>query len=265
MDTAQPSALSGADIREAARSGRLTAHTARLAPDRVQGNLAIVPKDSAHDFLRYCHANPKPCPVLAVGEPGDPALPTLGADIDIRTDVPRYRVFRDGEPAEEPTDIRDLWRDDFVAFVIGCSFSFEWPLAAAGVPLRHWQLGRNVPMYVTDRDTVPAGRFGGKLVVSMRPLTPADAIRAVQITTRFAPVHGAPVHLGFPEAIGVTDLYRPDFGDATEIHDGEMPVFWACGVTPQVALRQARLPLAITHSPGCMLVTDLANESLALL
>lgn len=251
--------------RAAIRAGLHTGPTAGLAPGHVQGNLVILPQDWANEFLRFCQANPKPCPLLAVSEVGDPMLPTLGADIDIRTDVPRYRVYRDGELAAEPTDIAALWRDDFVTFVIGCSFSFEEALLAAGVPVRHIQMNRNVPMYRTSLPCVPAGRFRGDLVVSMRPLAPADAIRAVQITSRFPSVHGAPVHLGAPERIGIADIDRPDYGDAVEIGDGELPVFWACGVTPQVAIRNARPPIAITHSPGTMLITDLLNTRLAAL
>lgn len=254
-----------ASDRAAIRAGIHTGPTAGLAPGHVQGNLVILPQDWANEFLRFCQANPKPCPLLAVSEVGDPMLPSLGADIDIRTDVPRYRVYREGELAAEPTDIAALWRDDFVTFVIGCSFSFEEALLAAGVPVRHIQMNCNVPMYRTSLPCVPAGRFRGDLVVSMRPLAPADAIRAVQITSRFPSVHGAPVHLGAPERIGIADIDRPDYGDAVEIGEGELPVFWACGVTPQVAIRNARPPVAITHSPGTMLITDLLNTRLAAL
>lgn len=254
-----------AQVRQAARQGRLTGHTGGLAQRHVQGNLVVLPREAAADFLRYCQANPKPCPVLAVGEPGDPALPTLGEGIDIRSDVPRYRVWRDGVLVDEPSDIRGLWRDDLVSFVLGCSFSFEQALLDEGVPLRHVQQGRNVAMFRTHRATVKAGPFQGPLVVTMRPLRAADAIRAVQITSRFPGVHGAPVHLGDPSLLGITDLSRPDYGDAVEVRADEIPVFWACGVTPQAAIEQARLPLAITHAPGCMLVTDLLNHRLAVL
>ncbi len=250
-------------IRAAIRCGEHQTHTGGLADRHVQGNLVILPAAQAGDFLRYCQRNPKPCPLLAVGDPGVPALPTLGADIDIRSDVPRYRVWRDGELAGEPTDIRALWRDDFVAFVLGCSFSFEQALQDEGVPLRHVEQGRNVAMFRTSIATEPAGPFAGPLVVTMRPLRAADAIRAVQITSRYPAVHGAPVHLGDPALIGIHDLARPDYGDAVEVRADEIPVFWACGVTPQAALEQARLPLAITHAPGCMLITDLLNHQLA--
>ena len=253
----------GLAVRLAARSGALDAPTSGLAYGYVQGNLAILPHDHAEDFLRFCQANPKPCPLLGVSERGDPTIPALAADLDIRTDIPRYRVWRDGEPIDEPRDITSVWRDDLVSFVLGCSFSFEEALLAAGVPVRHIENGTNVPMYRTSVQTARAGRFHGPLVVSMRPMKPADAIRAVQITTRLPSVHGAPVHLGFPEAIGIDDLAKPDYGDAVPVGRDELPVFWACGVTPQAAIAAARVPFAITHAPGYMLVTDLKNAQLA--
>jgi uncharacterized protein YcsI (UPF0317 family) len=255
--------MTGLDARLAARSGALDLPTSGVAPSYVQGNLAILPHDHAEDFLRFCQANPKPCPLLGVSEKGDPAIPALGADLDIRTDIPRYRVWRDGALVNEPSDITSVWRDDLVSFVLGCSFSFEEALVAADVPVRHMALGTNVPMYRTNIETTRAGRFHGPLVVSMRPMKPADAIRAVQITTRLPAVHGAPVHLGFPDAIGIQDIAKPDYGDAVPIERGELPVFWACGVTPQAAIAAAKVPFAITHAPGFMLVTDLKNAQLA--
>lgn len=255
----------GVAVRRAARTGALTGPTSGLARGYVQGNLAILPKDVAADFLRFCHFNPKPCPVIGMSEPGDPRIPALADDLDIRTDLPRYRVWRDGELIDEPTDIKRVWRDDLVAFVIGCSFSFEEALMADGIPLQHIERGRNVAMWRTNIDCAPAGRFKGPLVVSMRPLKPADAIRAIQITSRFPAVHGAPVHIGVPEAIGIRDLNTPDYGDAAEIGAGELPVFWACGVTPQAVIASAKVPFAITHAPGAMLVTDLNNARLAAL
>jgi len=254
-----------AEVRRAARDGRLTGPTAGLAPGRVQGNLVVLPADLAADFLRFCHLNPKPCPVIGVGEPGDPRLPALGADLDLRTDLPRYRVWREGELVEETADVSGAWRDDLVGFVIGCSFSFEEALLQDGIPLRHHERACNVPMYRTSVATTPAGPFAGPMVVSMRPLTPADAIRAIQITSRFPTVHGAPVHLGRPDLIGIADLGRPDYGDPVPVGDDELPVFWACGVTPQAVIAAARVPFAITHAPGCMLVTDVRNSRLAIL
>lgn len=247
------------------RAGEHEGQTAGLAPGHVQGNLAILPADLAGEFLRFCQLNPKPCPVLAVGGPGEFALPTLGADIDIRTDVPRYRVWRDGALVDEPTDIRGLWRADLVAFVIGCSFSFEEALIEDGIEIRHVSLGCNVPMYRTSIATTPAGPFAGPMVVSMRPLRPSDAIRAVQITSRYPAVHGAPVHIGLPQQIGIADLGRPDYGDPVPVGADELPVFWACGVTPQAVIAAAKVPFCITHAPGCMLITDLRNSRLAAL
>lgn len=263
MTTDLPIASSNAlSVRLAARSGALALHTSGLASEHVQGNVVILPEVLAADFMRYCQRNPKPCPLLAVSEPGDPYLPALGADLDIRSDVPRYRIWRNGELVQEPSDIRALWRADLVSFVIGCSFSFEHALLAAGIKLRHIEQGCNVAMYRSSIETAPAGPFHGPMVVSMRPMLPADAIRAVHITSRLPQVHGAPVHLGDPQAIGIVDLNCPDYGDAVDLRRGEIPVFWACGVTPQAAIAQARPAFCITHAPGAMLVTDLLNRDL---
>jgi uncharacterized protein YcsI (UPF0317 family) len=254
---------SAATARRAIPAGEFTGQTSGLAEGHVQGNVVILPKSLAHDFLHFCQRNPKPCPLLAVSEAGSAALPSLGADLDIRTDVPRYRVWRDGELVAEPTDIRELWRGDLVTFVIGCSFSFEQALMEAGLPVRHIEQGRNVPMYRTNIATAEAGPFGGPLVVTMRPMPAAAAIRAIQVTSRFPDVHGAPVHLGDPALIGIRDLAKPDYGDAVDVYPDEIPVFWACGVTPQAAIEQARPEFCITHAPGAMLVTDLLNQQLA--
>lgn len=253
-----------AHVRSLIRQGQWTSHTSGLAQAHVQGNVVILPQAQADDFLRYCQRNPKPCPLLAVSEPGQPLLPDLGQDINICTDVSRYRVWRDGELIDEPTDVSHLWRNDLVTFVIGCSFSFEQALMQAGLPLRHVQQGKNVAMYRTHLPTVPAGPFGGPMVVSMRPMKAAAVIRAVQITSRFPDVHGAPVHIGSPSLIGIADLQSPDYGDAVEVLPDELPVFWACGVTPQAAIRHARPPFCITHAPGAMLITDLLNDQLAI-
>jgi uncharacterized protein YcsI (UPF0317 family) len=250
------------EARSVIRAGDYSGHTAGIAPQFVQGNLCILPEHLALDFAAFCQRNPKPCPVIGMGSPGDPSLPGLG-DIDIRTDIPRYRVFKDGRLVDEPTDIRAWWSDDLVTFVLGCSFSFEGALVEAGIRLQHIERDSTVPMYRTSIDCVPAGPFRSKMVVSMRPLSPADAIRAVQITSRFPAVHGAPVHLGLPEAIGIRDLACPDFGDPAEMEAGQVPVFWACGVTPQVAVEAARPSLCITHKPGAMLITDKRNSELA--
>ena len=251
--------------RQAIRGGAYTGYTAGIAPGFVQANLCILPAKWAEDFLLYCQRNPRPCPLIARSDVGDPRLPTLSDDLDIRTDVPRYHIFRDGTFVEEVTDIHSYWRDDLVTFALGCSFSFEEALQEAGVRLKFLERNNVAAVYVTNVDTVPAGPFKGPLVVTMRAFAPADAIRAVQITSRFPNVHGAPVHLGNPGSIGV-DLSRRylDVGDP-EVADDELPVFWACGLTPQLAVKNARPPLCITHAPSSMLITDLRNASLAVL
>lgn len=251
------------EVRRAIRAGRHRSHTAGLSPGYVQGNVCILPREYAGDFRAFCERNPKPCPLVAVSRPGDPRLPELGDDLDIRTDVPRYRIYRNGTLEEETANLNGVWRDDLVSFVLGCSFSFEEALMKAGLRLRYLEQGRNVPMYRTSVDTVPAGRFRGKLVVSMRPFRPAEAIRAIEITSRYPRVHGAPVHLGDPRLIGIEDLRTPWAGDPTEVRDDELPLFWACGITPQSVLLDARPSFCITHSPGHMLVTDLENAALA--
>ena len=251
------------EVRRAIRERRHTGHTAGLARGYVQGNVCILPREYAEDFRAFCERNPKPCPLLAMSEPGNPRLPGLGEDLDIRTDVPRYRVFRAGRLEGEVASLAQLWRDDLVTFILGCSFSFEEALMAAGLRLRYVEQGRNVPMYRTSVDTAPAGRFRGKLVVSMRPFKPADAIRAIEITARYPRVHGSPIHLGDPRMIGIEDLDKPWAGDPTEVREDELPLFWACGITPQSVVLDARPSLCITHAPGHMLVTDLTNASLA--
>ena len=249
------------DIRRAIRAGAIAGHTSGLADGFVQGNVAVVPAAHAPAFEQYCRSNAQACPLLAVSRPGDPALPDLGDGIDIRSDVPRYRVFEAGRLVGEPTSVAGLWRDDLVTFVIGCSFTFERALIDAGLPLRHVAQGRNVAMYRTSVPTVAAGPFHGPLVVSMRPVAAAEVERAAEVTGRFPDMHGRPVHRGDPLALGIADLQRPDYGDAVELRAGEVPVFWACGVTSQAALEAARIPFFIAHAPGCMLITDLRHPA----
>jgi uncharacterized protein YcsI (UPF0317 family) len=251
------------ELRHQVRSGAFRQPTAGYCGDYAQANLVILPAQHASDFLLFCQRNPRACPLLAVGEPGQWQIDRLGADLDLRSDTPGYNIYRHGELAEQAHNLHEVWRDDLVAFAIGCSFSFEHMLMAAGIPLRHIAQRRNVAMYRTNIANAAAGPFAGQMVVSMRPMKAADAIRAVQITSRFPAVHGAPVHLGDPALIGIADISRPDYGDTVEIMPDEIPVFWACGVTPQEAIRHARLPLVITHQPGYMLVTDILNASLA--
>ena len=252
----------GTLVRTACRDGQLSEHTAGLADGFAQANLVILPHEYSGDFLNFCRRNPQPCPLLDVTSPGSPVPTSLAPAADLRTDLPRYRVWEHGQIVDEPVSITDLWQDDWVSFLIGCSFTFEGALQRAGLPIRHLEQASNVPMYRTTIACQSAGVFSGPLVVSMRPYTPADAIRAVQITSRFPKVHGAPVHLGLPDQLGIDDLSRPDYGDPVPIGENELPVFWACGVTPQAALAMAHLPLAITHAPGCMFVGDIRDEDL---
>jgi uncharacterized protein YcsI (UPF0317 family) len=256
--------LSPREARLLFRAGRFSGYTSSYCAGYVQANLGILPAQYAFDFANYCQRNPKACPLLAIGDPGDPYLPTFGEDLDIRTDVPRYRVYRDGEVVEEPTDIRHLWRDDLVTFVWGCGFSFEQELIESGVSLRDVARGDNVVIYETKIDTHRAGPFAGKLLVTMRPLLPAHVSRAIEVTSRFPGVHGAPIHIGAPELIGIDDLERPLFNlNPPQVRPDEIPVFWACGVTARRAIEQARLPFCIMHKPGSMVIADQRNSSLA--
>ncbi|GIX03140.1 MAG: UPF0317 protein [Planctomycetaceae bacterium] len=246
----------GAEVRWACRTGKWTRPTCGLAADFEQANLVVLPLDWAFDFLLFCQRNPQPCPLLEVVEAGSHEARETAPGSDLRTDLPRYRVWHHGELVAEPDEVLAWWRDDLVSFLLGCSFSFEAALQRAGLPVRHWEQGCNVPMYRTNLACRPAGRLHGPLVVSMRPMTPRQALEATLLSQKFPQSHGAPVHWGDPEAIGIHQLARPDYGDAVTIKPGEIPVFWACGVTPQAVLAAARPPFAITHSPGCMFVTD---------
>lgn len=251
------------EVRQQIRQGNWRKPTAGLAPGFVQANLVVLPRDLAYDFLLFAQRNPKPCPVIEVTDAGSPEPRLSAPEADLRTDIPRYRVYRQGEVAEEVTDLLGVWGPDLVAFLLGCSFTFEAALLQAGVPVRHIEEGKNVPMFVTSVSCVPAGMFHGPLVVTMRPIPAPLVSRAVQVSGRYPGVHGSPVHLGDPAAIGIRDLARPDFGESVTIHPGEVPVFWACGVTPQAVAMQVRPSLMLTHAPGHMFVTDLRNEELA--
>jgi uncharacterized protein YcsI (UPF0317 family) len=251
----------GAEVRTAARSGVLTGPTPGLARGYVQANLVVVPREIAFDFMLFCQRNPKPCPLLDVTDTGSPVPSCVAPGADLRTDLPCYCVYRNGELVDEPADLFGWWRDDLVAFLLGCSFTFEQALLDAGAPVRHLETGRNVPMYRTNIECRPAGVFHGPMVVSMRPMTPAQAATATHVCERFPLAHGAPVHVGDPAILGIGDLNKPDYGDAVPMRPGETPVFWACGVTPQAVALAARLPLLITHKPGHMFVTDLRSAA----
>lgn len=254
--------LTAHQVRALARCGEFTDPTSGHAYGMVQANLMILPQEAAADFRRFCELNPKPCPLLEV-LPAGSVEPKCAAGADIRTDVPGYRIYRDGKFAEELTDIREVWRDDLVSFLIGCSFSFEEALLEAGIPLRHIEHGQNVAMFRTNIQCQSAGRFHGPLVVSMRPIKQDLVEKTSTICAKFERVHGAPVHSGSPEQIGIRDLQQPDYGDAVAVEPGEVPVFWACGVTPQAAAVASGIPFCITHAPGKMFVTDLKNADIA--
>ena len=253
------------ELRELIRKGRLVRPTGGMAPGHVQANLAVLPKDLAFDFLLFCQRNPKPCPMLEVVEAGSTEPRETAPGADLRFDVPKYRVYQHGELTAEVEEVSEFWRDDLVSFLLGCSFTFESALMATGISLRHIDRGTNVAMYITNIATAPAGMFSGPMVVSMRPIPREKVVKAVQVTSRFPAVHGAPIHIGDPEAIGISDISRPDLGDPAEFKEGEVPVFWACGVTPQVVAMKSKPPLMITHSPGHMFITDMRDEDVAVL
>jgi uncharacterized protein YcsI (UPF0317 family) len=251
------------EVRGLIRQGKWRQPTAGLCQGRVQANLVILPRDLAYDFLVFTQRNPKPCPLLEVTEPGSTEPVHTAPETDLRRDLPKYRIYRHGQLEAEVTDLMAIWGEDLVSFLLGCSFTFEAAMLQAGVPVRHLEEGKNVPMYITNRPCLPAGIFQGPLVVSMRPVLPVLIPQAIQVTARFPSAHGGPVQVGDPASLGIQDLTRPDFGDPVTIRAGEVPVFWACGVTPQAVAMRAKPPLMITHAPGHMFITDLKDEDLA--
>lgn len=257
--------MSAAEVRAMIRANQLIKPTSGMAKGFTQANLAILKKEMAFEFLLFCQRNPKPCPVLDVTEPGSPIPQLVAPQADLRTDIPKYRIYRHGELIEEVTDIMQYWEDDMVAFLLGCSFTFEHPLMNNGIPVRHIEQDCNVSMYKTNIPCIKAGRFEGPMVVSMRPIPEKDIVRAVQVTSRFPAVHGAPIHIGNPAGIGISDIYKPDFGDPVTVKAGEVPVFWACGATPQAVAMQVKPELMITHAPGHMFITDVRDEQFGVL
>lgn len=249
--------LSIEGVRAAIRAGSYTRHTAGLGRGLLQCNLVILPAGDAGAFHGFCEANAQACPLVGFSEPGIPHIPSLGKTIDLRTDVPRYNIYRQGVQDEQVFDLSNLWQDDWVVFALGCSFTFERALIEAGIAMRHVEQDLTVPMYVTNRPTVSSGPFGGTLVVSMRPIRLADVDRVKEISARYPLAHGAPVQVGEPSSLGIDNLDAPDWGDTIQVRPDEVPVFWACGVTPQVAIRTARPAICVTHAPGSMLITDL--------
>lgn len=257
----QPAEIeNGIELRALARSGDFTGQTAGQAPDFLQGNVVILPKAYASDFLQYCLNNPKPCPLIGLSKPGDPTLPGLGDGIDIRNDLPRYRIYLEGALASEVSSIDEHWSEELVTFVLGCSFSFEEALMRNGLEVRHIKRGHNVPMYKSNIDTLRGGIFNGPLVVTMRPYKSQDLPAVFDLCAQYPQAHGTPVYWGNPEKIGISDLQQPDYGEPVPLYDNEIPVFWACGVTPQAAIEKARPHLCITHAPGHMLVTDIPSS-----
>ena len=255
----------GADVRRAARNGTLQGPTPGLALGFVQANLVVVPRDLAFDFLLFCQRNPKPCPLIEVTDVGSPEPVGVAPGADLRTDIPKYRIYKDGVLADEVTDLTPFWRDDLVSFLLGCSFTFEWAILEAGIPLWHIEHGKNVAMWRTSIECRPAGAFHGPMVVSMRPIPAGQLARAVTASARFPATHGAPIHVGDTKAIGIDDLTKPHYGDAPEFKPGDVPVFWACGVTPQAVALASKPSFMITHSPGHMFITDVPNSALAAL
>lgn len=254
-----------AELRALIRDNQLIRPTAGMANGYAQANLAILKKEHAFDFLLFCQRNAKACPLLDVTEIGSPIPKFAAPSGDIRKDIPKYRIYKYGELVEEVTDITDYWEEDMVGFLIGCSFTFEHALLNNDISVRHIEENCNVPMYKTNISCVEAGIFHGKMVASMRPIPQKDVVRAAQVTSRFPAVHGAPIHIGDPSAIGVADIHQPDFGDAVTVREGEVPVFWACGVTPQSIAMETKPAIMITHAPGHMFITDIRDEKLGVL
>jgi uncharacterized protein YcsI (UPF0317 family) len=262
MEKSSLSKLSPVELRHLIRNGGFSGQTSGLAAGFTQANLVILPRSLAYDFLLFAQRNPKPCPILEVSDSGSRKLQHFAQDIDLANDFPKYRIYRDGKLTAEVTSVEKYWRNDFVSFIIGCSFSFEAELLAAGIEVRQISLGVNVPMYNTNIELQPAGKFHGQMVVSMRPIPEAQVVTAVKVTAAMPRVHGAPIQIGYPSEIGIHDLAHPDYGDPVPIKPGEVPVFWPCGVTPQNVIMQVKPAFVITHAPGHMLVTDVKNTSL---
>lgn len=249
-------------VRALIENGEIDFQTSGMCNGYAQANLCILPKEYAFDFLLFCTRNPKPCPILEVGEVGSKTIKFMADNADVCKSFPKYRIWKNGVLEKEVTDITEYWQDDFVYFLIGCSFSFESELLQSEIPVRHIEEGKNVPMFNTNIKLAPAGVFHGNMVVSMRPIPHEQVVSSVNVTAAMPRVHGAPVHIGSPEAIGIKDVTKPDYGDAVTVNDGEECVFWACGVTPQNVVMQTKPTIAITHAPGHMFITDVKNSTL---
>ena len=253
---------SPSEVRKLIREGKIVKPTSGMCAGYAHANLVVLPKDLAYDFLLFAQRNPKPCPILEVSDVGSRTLKKIAKDCDIAKDIPKYRIYKKGELVGEYTDVSEFWQDDFVSFLIGCRFSFESELLEADIPVRHIEEGCNVPMFITNIDCNEAGIFKGKMVVSMRPIPREKIVKSVLVSGSMPKVHGSPIHIGNPEEIGIKDINKPDFGDKVTINEGEVPVFWACGVTPQSVIMNVKPEIVITHSPGHMLITDIKNVNL---
>lgn len=260
-ETAKYKNMKPSEVRQLIREGIIDYPTAGMCGGYAQANLIILPPEYAADFEEFCKKNPFPCPVLEIIK-GTPETHDMGEGGNICTDIPKYRIYENGVFTKEITDASDYWKEGYVGFLIGCSFSFEETLINEGIDVRHITQGRNVPMFKTSIMTEPAGPFYGPMVCSMRPMTPENAQKAYDITVKMPNVHGAPVQIGNPEEVGVTDVMKPDYGEAVDFYEGEIPVFWPCGVTPQSVVENAKPPIAITHAPGHMFITDIINSEL---
>ena len=249
------------ELRQLIRDKRITCHTSGMAAGYAQANLVILPNEYADDFMEYTRLNPAPCPVLEVLR-HTPYTRIMADGANILTDIPEYRVYRYGKLCDVCSDVSGIWQEDMTGFLIGCSFSFEEALIKSGIEMRHIAMNRNVPMYKTNIMTLPYGVFSGPTVCSMRPMTMQQAMLAARITAAMPNVHGAPIHIGSPDKLGIADIMKPDYGDPVDIRSGEVCVFWPCGVTPQAAIENAKPPLVITHSPGHMFITDILNSEL---
>lgn len=251
--------MDAATIRERIRSGEHQGTTSGISGDKVQANVVILPRKYAFDFLLFAMRNKKAVPIIEVLEDGRyESVYAKGSDV--RTDVPKYNIYRYGELIETVDEVESYWQDDFVTFLIGCSFTFEQAIMDGGIDIKHIKEGKNVAMYRTDIPAEPAGLFHGQAVVSMRPFKKEDIDDVIAITERFPDMHGGPVHVGEPGEIGIANMKDPDYGEAIDIADDEVPVFWACGVTPQNVALNAKPEIMITHLPGHMFITDINNE-----
>lgn len=257
-----PTHFSPEEVRGLIRRNQWSQSTSGVASGYVQANLVILRKEYALEFMQFCHRNPKPCPLLDVTDIGSSKPVYLGEDADIKTDIGFYRVYRNGKLTETLTDLNEIWEKDMVGFLLGCSLTFERHLVNTGIYLHHYKNNNPVSMYKTNIPCVEAGIFKGNMVVSMRPIPVKELTNVVLMTSKFSLAHGAPIHIGSPEYIGIKELHKPDFGEVVPMPDDCVPVFWACGVTPQAIAIENKIDLMITHEPGYMFVSDIPDDEI---